>query len=90
MKPDIVGWAATVVLVLTIGRQAWTQWQSESTAGQSKWLFVGQIVASLGFVVYSAMLDNWVFVVSNAFLLVIAVIGQWLYHRNERRERRQT
>ncbi len=88
MKPDLVGWTATAILVLTVGRQAFSQWRSGTTAGLSKWLFVGQMAGSLGFVVYSAMLDNRVFVVSNCFLLVIAIVGQCLYVRNARREQR--
>ena len=83
---DAVGWIATGILVLTIGRQAWSQWKQGSTAGLSKWLFVGQTAASTGFVVYSYLLDNVVFVVSNVFLLIIAAVGQWLYLRNRKRE----
>jgi MtN3 and saliva related transmembrane protein len=83
---DAIGWAATGVLVLTVGRQAYSQWSERSTKGQSKWLFVGQLAASAGFVVYSWLLDNTVFVVSNIFLLIIAAVGQVLYIRNRRRE----
>ena len=86
MKPDLVGWLATAVLVATVGRQTWVQWTSGKTAGVSKWLFVGQIAASTGFVAYSVLLGNWVFVVSNAFLLVIAIVGQVFYVRNRRKE----
>ncbi len=84
----VVGWISTGILVLTIGRQAYNQWREGSTAGLSKWLFVGQLAASTGFVIYSWRLDNVVFVVSNVFLLVIAAIGQALYVRNRRREGR--
>jgi MtN3 and saliva related transmembrane protein len=87
MKPDLVGWIATAILVATVGRQTWMQWQSGKTAGVSKWLFVGQIAASTGFVIYSVMLDNWVFVVSNSFLLVIAIVGEALYLHNRRNEK---
>ncbi len=83
---EAVGWVATGILIATVGRQAFTQWKSRSTAGLSKWLFVGQLAASTGFVVYSFLLDNIVFVVSNLFLLAIAAIGQVLYLRNRRRE----
>ena len=83
---DLVGWVATGILVLTVGRQAYSQWKEGSTQGQSKWLFIGQLAASTGFVVYSYLLDNRVFVVSNVFLLVIAAVGQAFYVRNRRRE----
>ena len=86
MWTDIIGWCSTTILVITVGRQAYTQWKEGSTAGMSRWLFIGQFVASLGFVIYSYLLDNIVFVVSNLFLLVIASIGQCLYMRNKKRE----
>lgn len=86
MWTDIIGWSSTTILVFTVGRQAYTQWKEGSTGGLSRWLFIGQFAASSGFVVYSYLLDNMVFVVSNVFLLVIAVIGQWLYLRNKKRE----
>ncbi len=83
---DAVGWIATGILVVTIGRQTYSQWKQGHTAGVSKGLFVGQIAASTGFVVYSYLLDNVVFVVSNVFLLIIAAVGQFLYLRNRKRE----
>jgi MtN3 and saliva related transmembrane protein len=85
MKPvDVIGWLASVVLLATIGRQVYTQWKSGSSAGVSKWLFVGQVAASVGYSVYSLMLHNWVFLSSNLALLGTAVLGQWLYWRNKR------
>ncbi len=87
---DLIGWMSTAILLSTVGRQAWSQWKQGSTAGLSRWLFVGQIAASAGFVWYSYLLDNYVFVVSNVFLLIIAAVGQGLYVRNSRRERTRT
>ena len=86
MGTDIIGWLSTTILVFTVGRQAYTQWKEGSTGGMSRWLFIGQFAASTGFVIYSYLLDNIVFVVSNVFLLVIAVIGQGLYLHNKKRE----
>lgn len=86
---DLIGWISTTILVLTVGRQAWTQWKQGSTAGLSHWAFIGQLAASAGFVVYSYLLGNRVFVVSNIFLLIIAAVGQVLYLRNRRREKRE-
>jgi len=76
MSPDVVGWLSAGILLLTLGRQVYVQWHSASTSGVSKWLFRGQIAASIGFVVYSYLLSNWVFVVTNALIGLIAVIGQ--------------
>ena len=76
---DVIGWTASVVLLTTIGRQVYTQWKSGKSAGVSKWLFIGQMAASTGFIIYSLMLKNWVFVVTNVFMLVTACIGQILF-----------
>jgi MtN3 and saliva related transmembrane protein len=89
VNPDIVGWISTGILICTIGRQALTQWKQRSTAGLSRWLFIGQLAASVGFVIYSVLLGNVVFVVSNVFLLLIAIVGQVLYVRNRKRESRR-
>jgi|SoiMethySBSTD1v2_1073268.scaffolds.fasta_scaffold407154_1 uncharacterized protein with PQ loop repeat len=86
---EIVGWASSGLLVLTIGQQVWKQWKTGTSKGVSRWLFLGQMTASLGFTVYSWLVKNWVFVVTNALMLVNAVVGYGivLYHR--RRERRR-
>jgi MtN3 and saliva related transmembrane protein len=83
-KVELIGWASSIVLVLTIGRQVYTQWRTHATAGVSKWLFVGQLTASTGFTIYSVMLHNWVYTASNAVLLVTAVLGEAIYLRNRR------
>lgn len=80
---DCIGWASSAVLLLTIGRQVHTQWRTRSTAGLSRWLFAGQCTASLGFAIYSYLLDNWVFLSSNIALLITAVAGQTIYLRNK-------
>src|SRR5581483_7979593 len=82
---EIVGWASATVLLLTLARQVYVQSRTDSVAGVSKWLFRGQIAASIGFIVYSALVENWVFVVTNTLILVTAIFGQWLYwHRTHR------
>lgn len=82
---DWIGWAASAALLLTLGRQVATQWKTRSSVGVSKWLFVGQLTASVGFTIYSYLLHNWVFLGSNVALLCTAVMGQWLYWRNQRK-----
>ncbi|HEU4600596.1 MAG TPA: PQ-loop repeat-containing protein [Steroidobacteraceae bacterium] len=83
MKPvDWIGWAASAILLATLIRQVYTQWREHSTKGVSRWLFIGQLTASTGFLIYSFLLDNWVFVFTNAALLVTALVGQWIYARN--------
>ena len=79
---ELIGWAAAAILLLTLGRQVYTQWRDRTSTGVSRWLFVGQCAASVGFVVYSWLLDNWVFVVTNALILVTAIVGEVIYLRN--------
>ena len=88
MWTEIIGWSAATILLLTISRQVYTQWRERTTQGLSKWLFVGQLAASTGFVIYSWLLGNWVFVVTNVLMLVTAAGGQWIFMRNRRREER--
>jgi MtN3 and saliva related transmembrane protein len=85
MGADIIGWAASAILLLTLVRQVYTQWRSEQAEGVSRWLFVGQITASLGFAIYSWLLQNWVFLFTNVALLVTALAGEAIYLRNRRR-----
>lgn len=89
MWTDLVGWSAAAVLLLTIGRQVFTEWRDRSTRGLSRWLFVGQLTASIGFVIYSWILGNWVFLATNLLILVTAGIGQWIYLRNKHHETRE-
>ena len=87
MNPEVVGWASAAVLLATIAQQVWKQWTSGSTAGVSKWLFVGQTLASLGFTVYSVMTGDPVFIAVNSALLLSAVVGEAVYWRNRRAAR---
>lgn len=84
MLTDMVGWLSALILILTISRQVYTQWRTKSIAGVSHWLFIGQVAASAGFVAYSMLVENWVFVVANSCILLTAVAGQIIYLRNKR------
>ncbi len=75
-----------MVLLATLIRQVYRQWSERSTQGISSWLFIGQLTASTGFLIYSFMLKNWVFVFTNAALLITAVAGQMIYQRNVREQ----
>ena len=78
------------MLLFTVSSQVWKQWRTKTIAGVSKWLFLGQISASFGFVIYSYAVDNWVFVLTNLLLLFAAVLGQCLYLRNKHAEQKKT
>jgi MtN3 and saliva related transmembrane protein len=72
---EAIGWTSSLILLATIANQIHKQWRARSSEGVSKWLFVGQSTASFGFVVYSWLVDNWVFVVTNALLFIAGVSG---------------
>ncbi|HYP89109.1 MAG TPA: SemiSWEET family transporter [Polyangiaceae bacterium] len=75
MLTEIIGWVSSVVLLATIVQQIKKQYETRSGKGVSRWLFIGQTAASVGFTAYSALLENWVFTVTNALMLVSAIVG---------------
>ena len=72
---DLVGWLASAVLIAPLIRQIYKQWRSDQIQGVSRWLFIGQITASLLFILYSALVGNAVFIVSNALILATGITG---------------
>ncbi len=69
----------------TLSRQIYTQAQDPDARGVSHWLFAGQMLASVLFIAYSAMLGNWVFIATNSLILLTAVVGQVVMWRNQRK-----
>lgn len=83
---DAVGYASSLLLLMTIGYQIHRQWKAGTSKGVSVWLFVGQLFASLGFTAYSLLVDDFVFVVTNATLACAAVAGLVIVTVHRRRE----
>ena len=83
---EVIGWASSVILLLTIIVQVKKQWQTGSNDGVSKWLFLGQVASSVGFTVYSVLTWNLVFIFTNAVLLLSNLTGVVIYFRNRRSE----
>ena len=85
---EAIGWVSSAILVLTIAKQVYKQWQEGSSEGVSKWLFMGQMAASLGFTLYSWLVGNWVFVVTNAVMLMNGLLGLLIvmHHRKRGQE----
>ncbi|MDR7068083.1 uncharacterized protein with PQ loop repeat [Pseudoxanthomonas japonensis] len=81
MVTDAIGWTASAILLATLVRQIVKQSASKDRGAVSTWLFLGQASASLLFVIYSILLQNWIFTVTNSCLLITAIVGQWLTHR---------
>jgi uncharacterized protein with PQ loop repeat len=86
---EFVGWLSSAILIATIATQVHKQWKERSSVGVSRWLFVGQTAASLGFTVYSAMVRNWVCVVTNSIMLASAIVGWVILWRNKRHDARR-
>lgn len=84
---EVLGWLSSCILVLTIAKQVYKQWKEGSSEGVSKWLFIGQMSASLGFTIYSWLVRNWVFVATNAVMLLNGLAGLMIviYHRRRAR-----
>lgn len=76
---EIIGWASSLILLLTLIKQVYKQWKDGETEGVSKWLFIGQLFASIGFTIYSYLVGNWVFTVTNGLLTINNIIGISLY-----------
>lgn len=81
--PDIIGWVSSAILLATLVRQIVKQ-HREGGDGVSHWLFAGQTAASIGFVIYSVLVKNPVFVVTNGLILLTAVVGYLLQRRRGR------
>lgn len=76
---EIIGWASSIILLLTLIKQVHKQWKERTSEGVSMWLFIGQILASIGFLIYSILLGNWVFTVTNSLLVINSIFGLVLY-----------
>jgi len=88
LSQQLIGWAASAILVMTILTQVYRQWQQGSSKGVSKWLFVGQIAASSGFFAYSWLIHDLVFITTNLLTLLGAVLGLAIlvWHRKTNRD----
>ena len=86
---EVIGWAASLILLLTLVKQVHKQWKDATSEGVSKWLFIGQFAASVGFIVYSYSVGNWVFIVTNTLLMINNIAGITLYYRHRRNDRKR-
>ncbi len=86
MLPDLLGWISSLILLATITTQIVRQWEAHTSKGVSRWLFIGQLAASAGFTLYSILLHNTVFIVTNALMLASAVVGLLLLLHHRRHE----
>jgi uncharacterized protein with PQ loop repeat len=78
---EVVGWISSGILLATLVKQVYKQWHDATSEGISKWLFIGQLFASVGFTVYSVYTSNWVFIVTNSLLTINNIFGIFLYYK---------
>lgn len=81
---EIVGWVSSVILLCTLVKQVYKQWKEGTKDGVSKWLFTGQLAASIGFTIYSVLTGNVVFIVTNSLLVLNSIVGIALYYHHSR------
>ena len=87
MSPEIIGYASSITLLITIGSQIYKQWQSGTSKGVSIWLFIGQLVTSIGFTIYSVLTHSTIFTLTNCCLAVAAIIGIGIVGYHQRKDR---
>jgi uncharacterized protein with PQ loop repeat len=82
---EVIGWISSLILVATIARQVHKQWSEGTSEGVSIWLYAGQIAASLGFVIYSILVSNWVFIFTNSLMVLNGIAGLVIsiYHKQK-------
>ena len=85
---EIIGWASSMILLATLVKQVYKQWKEGTGEGVSKWLFIGQVASSVGFTVYSYLVGNWVFTVTNGLLLINNILGVAAYFYVRKRNRK--
>ena len=85
---SVLGWVSSFILLLTVGKQVYKQWHDGTSEGVSKWLFFGQIAASIGFLIYSVLIVNLVFIVTNSLMIVNSIVGIGILFYHRRRERK--
>ena len=75
---DALGWISSSILVVTLFTQVRKQWHDHTSKGVSPWLFIGQLAASTGFLIYSITIENWVFTATNTLTGVAALLGLYI------------
>ena len=89
LRVELIGWLSSLILVLTIAKQVYKQWREGQSENVSKWLFVGQLAASTGFTIYSWLVGNWVFVVTNGVMILNGLAGLLIVLHHRRAQRRK-
>ena len=89
MGISLIGWLSAAVDRSRHWACNCTTSVASKTAALSRWLFAGQALASIGFLGYSALAHDAVFVTASSLILTAAIIGQLLVFSGRRRDRRR-
>jgi MtN3 and saliva related transmembrane protein len=84
---ELIGWLSSLTLFVTLLIQIRRQWRARRTEGVSPWLFLGQLAANVGFIVYASLIGARVFVVTASLLAATAITGFIVLRVHRRRER---
>lgn len=87
---EIIGWISSLILVLTLAAQIKKQYTEKTSIGISKLLFSGQMLAELGFVIYSIAISSWIFVFTSSLLLLENIIGFYLTLKFKKQDPQKT
>lgn len=82
---NAIGVAAAAILMATLIGQTAKQWRERTTKGVARWFFLGQVSASVGFVIYSMLTGSLLFAVTNLLILASALAGYIVLRMNRRR-----
>ena len=85
---QIIGFASSFILLMTVGKQVYKQWSDGTSEGVSKYLFIGQITASIGFLIYSIMKNDMVFIITNGLMVLNSLVGIAILWHHRRRDRK--
>lgn len=90
----VVGWISSLLLLVTFGSQTYRQWKGEEGRSEKYTLifFVAAIAGTAGNLIYSLLVNNWVFTALNAALVVNNAAGLWITvrHRKQARQARRS
>lgn len=90
VNPTFFGLLATAILLTTLCAQTIKQWREHATRGIARWFFLGQVSASVCFVIYSVLIHSMLFAVANALILASALAGYIVLRVNRSRVLRNT
>ena len=81
---DILGYAAGAITSLTFLPQVVKTWKEKSAKDVSLMMFIIAAINEVMWIVYGALLDNWVIILTNAIVLSMSLIMIFLKLRYNR------